>query len=87
MGIRKECSREPCERTRGRKDEEERGVETPVCGPVEVPYMVEDPVVVKGLSLPGVLSDADCNRQGESRIGHKPCSATPQTQLRAGAPV
>lgn len=28
-------------RTRGRNDEEDLGVETPVCGPVDVPYMVK----------------------------------------------
>ena len=34
-------SSKPCVRVRGRREEEERGVETPVCGPVpEVPYML-----------------------------------------------
>jgi len=41
VGTRNEYSREPCERMRGRRDWEERGVETPVWGPVAVvPYML-----------------------------------------------
>jgi hypothetical protein len=53
VGIKKECSREPCERTRGRREEEDRGVETPVWGPVEVPYMM-------GGYLGGVASAVYC---------------------------
>jgi len=30
VGIKKECSSEPWVRTRGRRDAEDRGVETPV---------------------------------------------------------
>lgn len=30
VGIKNECSNEPCERTSGRRDDEDRGVETPV---------------------------------------------------------
>jgi len=41
VGIKKECSSEPCVMAMGRSDWDERGVETPVCGPVDVPYMMD----------------------------------------------
>ena len=44
VGTRKEASREPCVRTRGRKEEEDLGVETPVCGPVDTPYILRNDV-------------------------------------------
>lgn len=41
VGIKRVCSREPCERVSGLRDAEDLGVDTPVCGPVPVPYIVE----------------------------------------------
>ncbi len=40
VGTRKEVSREPWEMVRGRREDEDLGVETPVWGPVPVPYIV-----------------------------------------------
>jgi len=34
VGMRRECSKDPCVRTRGRREEDDRGVETPVWGPL-----------------------------------------------------
>src|SRR3954470_5091882 len=40
VGIKKDVSREPWERVRGRSDADERGVTAPVCGPVPLPLLI-----------------------------------------------
>ena len=40
VGMRKDVSREPWVRVSGRSEAEDRGVETPVWGPVPVPYIL-----------------------------------------------
>jgi hypothetical protein len=39
VGIKKDVSREPWERVRGRSEADERGVTAPVWGPVPVPLL------------------------------------------------
>ena len=41
VGTRKDVSREPWEMASGRREAEDLGVETPVWGPVPVPYMAD----------------------------------------------
>ena len=41
----------PWDTVRGLREAEDRGVETPVCGPVPVPYMVGEEVEVSSKSL------------------------------------
>lgn len=40
VGTRNDVSSEPWDRVRGRRELEVRGVDTPVWGPVPVPYIV-----------------------------------------------
>lgn len=48
VGTRREVSREPWRRVRGRREALDRGVETPVWGPVPAPYMMAGFWGIKG---------------------------------------